>query len=278
MYACGNCNHSFKSKLGLKYHTDKKVCFKDMCLQCGRNFESKRNLKYHLDHNVCGKGSEKSKIKIVLKTQQAAYEHMSKEELLQIVYEQKGEIKALKENPTTIQNIQNVQNIYYPIDHHLSNSDILRDLIKSKMGHLIDSALIDHTVTCIEHIIRETHGKPDVFPELSNVCIPNIKLPYAMIYDQGQVTRVHIDEIFPKIIEIFLSLVNKYKDEDENIERIKPETHKLIEKIINDLEDRKDPQTKKVEHCMRAVFSNVSNKLPPNHVFRQSKKSIKLVV
>lgn len=110
--SCVLCGKTFSSNQRLQYHMNNKVCQKagHTCDKCGQQFSRKVHLQYHTDHNVCQK-----KGKMILKIKSPTVESYSSyttEELnVQLQRnEQKNiqlvtEVRVLKENPQTVNNI-----------------------------------------------------------------------------------------------------------------------------------------------------------------------------
>jgi len=55
-FSCENCKKIFTELKNLKYHLDKKVCYKIKeykCEKCNKIFEQKKGYQYHIKNNVC---------------------------------------------------------------------------------------------------------------------------------------------------------------------------------------------------------------------------------
>ena len=244
MYQCHKCDKILSSSDRLNYHLLNNVCYKPSrtCPSCGKVFQSKRNCQYHMAQKVCGK----PRAKLTLKLSQ---ENLSRQELInkltqtkEEILQMKGEIKALKENPRTVNNGDNNSNnnsnnniILFP--SQFGEEDI--KYIKEKLPNLFEG-LFKRPSQSIPKLFNKIHNS-DKFPEYHNVYVASERSNYAMVSDGKTFTYKPKKTVIDQIIEDKGSLLGQYAE--KNGDQLGDKVLKAYERYQNALDD--DPQTRK---------------------------------
>lgn len=137
------------------------------CNKCHKQFTRKINLQYHIDHNVCEKKT-KITLKIKNNNNHINYEGMTKQELLSEINQLKGENRALKENPKTINNQINIMvpPAFLTIDNYQQ--------ITKQLPNILHNTLVKHPANFISYLIKETNCNPNL-PMYNSIKIISIK-------------------------------------------------------------------------------------------------------
>lgn len=203
MPTCSNCERFFTSSTSYKYHVTHKVCEKSLtehsCPHCQYIFTTKRMCQYHIDHNVCQKTSDSApKMKTSPK-------QMSREELEEEISQLRGENKALKEHPQTVNN--NI--IVFPSE--FGREDIQH--VKEILGDFLKPLLMSKPARSIP-ILFDTIHKNDKLPEYHNVYVANERSKFALVSDGKTFEYKSKKAIIDQIIEDKRSIINDYVDKN----------------------------------------------------------------
>jgi hypothetical protein len=208
--SCPHCGRNFSSKRNLEYHLTNKVCLKlsKKCEKCGHIFTSKTMLKYHIENSVCEKKVEKRKITLK-KEFIENYKEYTKDELLLELAETKGELKALKENPRNINNIQHQQNNVVIFPSAYGKEDI--NYICKKLGDILGPLVKYQTFDSIRCLSEKIHTNKQL-PEYHNVYTTSEKSSFALISDGERFRNRPKKNVIDQIIEDKRAMLNEYVD------------------------------------------------------------------
>ena len=244
---CEYCGKKFRTKQNLQYHTNNKVCLKTnkTCSDCGHQFKNIKMLEYHIENKVCQKKTIKQKIQFK-KEFQKQYENYTKDDLILELASMSGEVKALKENPQTQNNIekQQINNIYIQVPPAFLTLDTFPTLMKM-LPDLLPNALSKHPTEFISFLIKETNCNPER-PIFNSAQITNKKDPYAKISDGKKYIYAPKKQVISELIENKKSLLQEYVDKngDKYGEKILKRYYKYIDLLDEDSETVKDLEIK----------------------------------
>lgn len=230
-YQCSKCYKQLSSKQNLDYHISHNVCVsKYVCPRCHVSFSSKRILDNHIQREVCLK-----KPKLTLKNQQV---NQTVEQLTLENLQLKGEIKALKENPQTVNNNTNQINIVVPPAFlTVDNSQQLTRILPN----LLHIALSKHPANFISYLIKETNCNPRL-PLYNSIKITNKKDPYAQISDGDKYVYASKKKIITQLIENKRHILQEYVDNhgDKYGEKILNRYQRYVDYLDDDKEAVKE--------------------------------------
>ena len=219
-----------------------------ICELCQKKFTRKFNLQYHLNNRVCQK-----KIKLTLKKPTEDLSSCTKEELIQTITYQKGEIDALKKHPQTINNNTNQQiNIIVP-PAFLEMDNYQQLLIH--LPNLLHIALSKHPGNFISYLIKETNCNPDR-PLYNSIKITNKKDPFAKISDGHKYIYASKKSIITQLIENKRHILQEYVD--NNGDKYGEKILRRYQNYVDFLDDDKDAQ-KDLEVDIICMLLNVSD-------------------
>lgn len=233
MPTCSNCDKFFSSSSSYKYHITHKVCEKThaehRCPNCQNIFTTKRMCQYHIDHNVCQKDT---KMKLTMKT---PTKQRSVAELEEEIAQLKGENKALKENPQTVNNNNNI--IVFPKEFGKEDMQHVKEIL----GDVLKPLLMKCPARSIPFLFDTIH-KNDKLPEYHNVYIANERSRYAMVSDGKKFEYKSKKEIIEQIIEDKRSILNQYvNDYGERLgEKVLEKYARYCDNLDGDPEIRED--------------------------------------
>lgn len=227
-FECTLCNKTFSCKKTLTYHISHMICQKNkfICTICNREFASLQTLKYHQDHKVCE--NNKNKIKIVFKPIARTcddYSEITKEELIIENARLKGELKGVKETPTTVNN--NI--VVFP---HAYGKEDINHIIET-LGDVFISTIKYRTYRSIPLIFKSIHNNAKL-PEYHNIYINSEKSSYAMVSNGEEFEFKPKKNIIDQIIEDKMSLIGKYIG--DNVEQFGDKVLVLYNKYCDDLD------------------------------------------
>lgn len=207
-FICPQCNKYLSSKRTLEYHTNHNVCRKNthICHLCQTIFSSKQRLDYHISQNVCDR---KTKIHVTLKHMDDASDKLSKKILYEENLRLKGENKALKENPQTINNHQ--INLIFP--KAFGNEEVSH--ILDKLPNLLHDAITKHGNRSVAYLTEQIHCNKEIFPEYTNVYICGYKSPFALVSDGKEFKHKPQKRTIDQIIEKSISMLQNYVDNND---------------------------------------------------------------
>jgi len=258
--SCDICGKEFTNARSLVYHKANRVCdrFKIECDRCFKRFLSRKALKYHIDHNVCKsdtivQSEKKSKPKIVLKSKTTlvdSLKKLSKDELIERLVEKVIENKVLKENPRNVTNIHNNYYVNYTGDNA---QELTYKLIVQRDDGIMWNAIAKNTSSYLVYLVRYIFGHPEKWPELCVAYVPNIRLSYAKMYNNGRYQTYTRQDVLNIIIDLFLSVSQRYVD--DNMERLLPYINEYIEQ--NGTVERGH-----AEHALWGILSDLAKRMP----------------
>lgn len=218
------------------------------CNKCHKNFTRKVNLQYHLDHNVCDK---KTKITLKFKNNNnpTDYENMTKQELLSEINQLKGENKALKENPKTINNQINIMvpPAFLTIDNYQQ--------MTKQLPNILHNALVKHPANFISYLIKETNCNPNL-PMYNSIRVTNKKDQFVQVSNGHKYIYAPKKSIISQLIENKREILQKYVD--DNGDKYGEKILKKYQNYVDFLDDDKDAQ-KDLEIDIICMLLNVSD-------------------
>jgi DNA-directed RNA polymerase subunit RPC12/RpoP len=219
------------------------------CSKCHKSFTRKTNLKYHVEHNVCDK---KVKIVIKMKHQDTGknYDTMSRNELVSEINQLKGENKALRDNPTTVNNQINI--VVPPAFLKVDNYKQLTD----NLPGLLHNALVKHPNNFISYLIKETNCNPNL-PLYNSIKVTNKKDHVIQVSDGHKYVYAPKKSIISQLIENKREILQKYVDVngDKYGEKILKKYQNYANFLDGDKETKKDLEVDIV--CMLLNVSNI---------------------
>jgi hypothetical protein len=244
---CPKCFKALASKRSLEYHLSHDVCQKTahICHICDTTFSSRQRLDYHISKNVCVKNN---KIHIHLKDipEQGSYKDLYEENL-----RLKGENRALRENPQTVNNIKTEINIGVP-PAFLQTDNCQQ--ISQQLPNLLHDALVKHPANFISFLIKETNCNPER-PLYNSIKITNRKDSFLQISDGKKYVYAPKQTTISQLIENKKDILQQYVDESGD--KYGQKVLKKYQNYVDFLDDDKNAQ-KNLELEIICMLLNMS--------------------
>jgi hypothetical protein len=159
----------------------------------------------------------------------------------------KVEVRVLKENPKTVNNIICVPPAFLTVDtyQHLT----------SNLPKLLENAITDHTMKCVPYLIQQTTCNPEL-PMYNSVKLTNKKDPFIQVSDGNKFVTKSKKKIIEELIENKRSLLQKYFDDHRDTYGKK--ILERYERYMDSLYDDEDVQ-KELEIEIICMLSNISD-------------------
>jgi len=255
MYKCPSCDKQLHSNQAYEYHIKHNSCkSKFICERCRKKLKSKQAVEYHTKHNSCELHmSNNIKPKIILKN--VRENNMTIDEMKQLITELsevnselRGEIKALRENPQTVNNHINI--VVPPAFLSLDNYEhISRDI-----PNLLHDALSHHPANCIKYLIQETTCNPQL-PQYNSIKVTNKKDPIIQISDGNMYILASKKKIIDDLIQNKREILQEYVDQKG--EKYGEKILKRYENYLDALDNDKSIQ-KELEVDIIIMLLNIS--------------------
>lgn len=207
---CSLCHHCFSSQFKLKSHLANQVCQKSLtsrtCPSCGKLFTTKKRRQYHIEHSVCEKqqsNPDQSKIHLKLK-ERAKYANLSRDEMIIKMTQLETEVKTLKENPQTLNQV-----VVFPSAYGKEDLQHIQQILGDICGQLIKHQTFDS----IPSLFTKIHSNQKL-PEYHNVYSTGERSNYAMVSDGKSFKFRPKKSVIDQIIEDKRSILNHYIDEN----------------------------------------------------------------
>ena len=160
---------------------------------------------------------------------------VSYEELVKKVAYLEGENKALKENPQTVNNNNNI--IVFPKE--FGKEDM--EYIKQKLGDVVGPLIKNHTFNSIPCLFNKIHNNKQI-PEYHNVFFTSERSNYGMVSDGKRFKHQPKKTVIDQIIESKRSILNEYIDDNEDQlgKNVLKKYEKYQDRLDDDTEFRKN--------------------------------------
>jgi hypothetical protein len=123
----------------------------------------------------------------------------------------RGENKALKEHPQTVNNNNNI--VVGGIITDFNHEDV--DHILKKIPDLLNTAITRHLTESVPFLTQEVHCNPTVFPEYCNIYVDKYNSPYAMVFQDKRFQRKMKKQTLDDVIETFIRMLGNYVDDHD---------------------------------------------------------------
>jgi hypothetical protein len=221
---------------------------------------------YHIDHLVCKAPtpspapSPQPKMKLKLKAQnpQKIINDLEKE-----VARLKGENTALKENPQTVTNNNNV--IVFPSTFGKEDMKHIQEIL----GDILKPMISNHTFRSIP-ILFDTIHKNKKLPEYHNVYVANERSKFAMVSDGKSFEYKPKKTIIDQIIEDKRSILEQYVEDNE--EKLGGNVLAKYERYRNKLDEKDSKLREELEVEIASMLLNMKS------VIANDEKTRKLLV
>ena len=210
-----------------------------ICTLCGKNFTRKANLTYHLDKKVCTK-----KIQFPIKKD-------VNQELLEENLRLKGENKALRENPQTVNNTK----INIVVPPAFLSVDNYQELLRIA-PNLLHNAISKHATDGVSFLIKQINCNPKL-PLYNSLKITNQQSPFVQVSDGTKFTYMVKKQAIAALIENKRHILQEYVDNhgDKYGEKILKKYQNYVDALDSNEEAQKDLELEVI--CMLLNVSEI---------------------